>query len=51
MKEGMKKLQTVYRTENLVFVVHQDKEMTETVLKVYASQIKHIHEHCNKDKE
>jgi hypothetical protein len=37
--------------ENLVFVVHQDKELMETVLKVYGTQIECIKEHSKKDEE
>jgi hypothetical protein len=51
MKEGITKLQAVYRTESLVFVVHQDMELMETVLKLYATQIECIQEHCKKDEE
>ena len=51
MKDGMTKLQAVYRTENLVFVVRQDKELMETVLKVYGNQIERIQERCKKDEE
>jgi hypothetical protein len=34
-----------------VFVVCQDKELMETVLKVYGTQIEHIKEHSKKDEE
>lgn len=51
MKEGVTKLQAVFRTEHLAFVVRQDKETMETVLKLYATQIERIQEHCKKDKE
>jgi hypothetical protein len=51
MKEGITKLQAVCRTESLVIVVHQDKELMETVLKLYTTQIERIQEHCKKDEE
>ena len=51
MKDGMTKLQAAYRMENLVFVVHQDKEPMKTVLEVYGTQMERIQEHCEKDEE
>jgi hypothetical protein len=51
MKEGITKLQAVCITESLVIVVHQDKELMETVLKLYTTQIERIQEHCKKDEE
>ncbi len=51
MKDGMTKLQALYRMENLVFVVHQDKELMKTVLKVYGAQIERFQECCKKDEE
>jgi hypothetical protein len=51
MTEEMIKLQSVYRTENLVFGIHKDKEMKETVLKVFIAQVEHLNECCNTNKE
>jgi hypothetical protein len=52
MKEGMMtKLQAVYQTENLVFVVHHDKELREKVLNVYGAQIECIKQRSKKDVE
>jgi len=51
MKEGMTKLQAVYRTENLVFVVRHDKELKEKVLNVYGTQIERIKQRSKKDVE
>jgi hypothetical protein len=51
MKEGMTKLQAVYRTENLVFVVRHDKELKEKVLNVYRTQIERIKQRSKKDAE
>ncbi len=51
MKEGMTKLQAVYQTENLVFVVRHDKELREKVLNVYGTQIERIKQHSKKHVE
>jgi hypothetical protein len=45
------KLQAVYQTENLVFVVRHDKELREQVLNVYGTQIERIKQHSKKDVE
>jgi hypothetical protein len=51
MKEGMIKLQAVYRAEYLVFVVHNDKEMKEIVLNVFMAPLEHLSECYNTNTE
>ncbi len=40
-KKEVMKLQAAYRREYLVFIIHEDKEMLETLMKVFKAQKQH----------